>query len=125
MSDKFELKKDFQRILNKWEKVLEQESTELVRDAAILRFELAYEVAWKLIKAEAKEEGLLVNSPRQAFTTAFKMGWISDEVVWSDIIDNRNKTTHIYHEELAQSVYEQLPEFLEAFRELEGNLVKE
>jgi|AntRauTorcE11897_2_1112592.scaffolds.fasta_scaffold80363_1 hypothetical protein len=42
MSNANELKEDFQNILTKWGEALDQPESDLSRDAAILRFELAY-----------------------------------------------------------------------------------
>ena len=44
----------------------------IVRDSAILRFELAYEAGWKCIQAFLREEGVEAASPRQAFAGAFR-----------------------------------------------------
>ncbi|HLR76312.1 MAG TPA: HI0074 family nucleotidyltransferase substrate-binding subunit [Balneolaceae bacterium] len=121
MSRADELRNDYKNILNKWEKALESPETELSRDAAILRFELAFEVAWKLIQHLAKEEGYEVKSPRQAFQQAFTLGWITDEVIWHDILKARNKATHVYREVYAKALYQELCSYLKAFKELEKN----
>lgn len=80
MTRKDQLKKDFQNILNSWKKALDLPETEISRDAAILRFELTFEVGWKLMQILAKDEGYEINSPRQAFQHAFSMGWVNDEI---------------------------------------------
>lgn len=89
MSRSSQLKEDFRNILAKWKEALNEPETELSRDAAILRFELTYEVGWKLIQVLAREEGYEVKSPRQAFRQAFSMEWVTDEVVWADILKAR------------------------------------
>jgi nucleotidyltransferase substrate binding protein (TIGR01987 family) len=104
MDRKDKLKQDFKNILDRWKEALEQSETELARDASILRFELAFEVGWKYIQLLAREEGYEVNSPRQAFQQAFSMGWISDEVIWVDILKARNTATHVYREEYAKEL---------------------
>lgn len=118
-----QLKQDYKRILKKWKEALDQTKTEYSRDAAILRFELAYEVGWKLIQLLAREEGYDVHSPRQAFQQAYSMGWISDEVVWYDIIEARNKATHVYREEYAENLYAELSTYYKAFKELEISII--
>jgi O-phosphoseryl-tRNA(Cys) synthetase len=42
-----------------------------------LRFELTFEVAWKLCQRLVREQGLEANSPRQAFQQAF-FGWTGE-----------------------------------------------
>lgn len=49
------LRRDFTRIVRGWKKALEQPKTEFTRDSAILRFELAYEVSWKLLQLLLRE----------------------------------------------------------------------
>lgn len=119
MSKVNELKEDFQNILTKWGEALDQPESDLSRDAAILRFELAYEVGWKLIQKLARKEGYEVKSPRQAFKQAFSMGWITDEVIWWDVIEARNKATHVYREAYAKALYQDLGNYYDAFRKLE------
>jgi nucleotidyltransferase substrate binding protein (TIGR01987 family) len=116
------LKNDFSNILKKWEDALTKKQTEINRDAAILRFELAFEVGWKLIQRIARDEGYEVKSPRQAFQQAFTLGLVTDEVIWTDILKARNTVTHVYQEAYANSLYQQLDKYFEAFKELENNL---
>jgi len=119
------LKKDFDDILSRWGEVLEQPENDVVRDSAILRFELTFEVAWKLVQLLAREHGYEVNSPRQAFQRAFAMGWITDEEVWADIIRARNTAVHVYRQEYAEALYLELGKFYAAFRELHRALASE
>jgi nucleotidyltransferase substrate binding protein (TIGR01987 family) len=119
------LKKDFDGILSRWSEVLEQPENDVVRDSAILRFELTFEVAWKLVQILAREYGYEVNSPRQAFQRAFTMGWITDEEIWADIIKARSTAVHVYRQEYAEALYLKLGKFYEAFRELHDALVSE
>ncbi len=119
------LKKDFEDILSRWGQVLDQPESDLVRDSAILRFELTFEVAWKLVQFLAREQGYEVNSPRQAFQRAFTMGWITDEEVWADIIKARNTAVHVYRQEYARVLYLKLKGFYEAFKEMQDALLQE
>jgi len=119
------LKKDFKDILSRWGEVLDQPESDLVRDSAILRFELTFEVAWKLVQFLAREQGYEVNSPRQAFQRAFTMGWITDEEAWADIIKARNAAVHVYRQEYARVLYLKLKRFYEAFKEMQDALAQE
>ena len=88
------------------------------RDSAILRFELAYEVAWKLLNRLAHRQGLASAGPRQAFAHAFQLGWIEDETVWFDILQTRNQAVHVYRESAATALAAELPRYLKAFEQL-------
>ena len=116
------LKKDFEDILLRWQEVLKQPESDIIRDSAILRFELTYEVAWKLVQLLAREQGYEVNSPRQAFQRAFTLGWVSDEEIWVDIIRARNTATHVYRQEYAEALYRELGKYYQAFEELRDAL---
>lgn len=95
------------------EEVLKRDFDEIIRDSAIQRFEICYEIAWKALKQALIFKGLDTgNSPRDIFKNAFKLSLISDENVWLDILIQRNLSTHTYSEALANSLYQKLPAFL-------------
>lgn len=114
------LRSDFAAIVASWGEALNQPKTEYTRDSAILRFELAYEVTWKLLQLLLREEGHEVNSPRQAFERAFAIGWITDETLWDTMIRARNTAVHVYREADAERLFNTLKRFQGAF----ANLVK-
>lgn len=101
---------------------MDQPKNDIVRDSAILRFELTFEVAWKLIQASGREEGLDIKSPRQAFQEAFSLGWIDDEEIWFEIIKARNMATHVYRQKLAEELYSRLDSFYQAFERLQKSV---
>lgn len=78
---------------------------EIKRDAVIKRFEFTYEVLWKLLKRIAEQKQMECFSPRLAFQAAFKMELIDDEQLFVDIIEARNRTSHVYSEEGAEKIY--------------------
>lgn len=82
------------------------------RDAAIQRFEFCFELAWKSIQERAREEGLDCQTPRSCLQLAFKILWIEDEQGWLAMLQDRNRTSHTYDEELAQGVFRRLPNHL-------------
>ncbi len=83
---------------------LEQE-TDIKRDAVIKRFEFSYELLWKTYKKIARSQKLDYFSPKACFQFAFKSGLLEDEQLFLEIIDARNKTTHVYSEEEAKKIY--------------------
>lgn len=87
---------------------LRQPKTEWTRDASIQRFEFTFELAWKTTMRFARREGLECASPRQAWRAALQLGWIEDDTVWLDMLDDRNRTSRIYNEHTAESIYARL-----------------
>jgi nucleotidyltransferase substrate binding protein (TIGR01987 family) len=113
---------DFEKALLRLGEALAQPENEFIRDAAIQRFEFSFELAWKSVQAAARLEGQDCASPRVAFSTAWRNGWIDDEAVWLDMLDARNKTTHTYREAVAREVFAGLPGHLPALRSLHRSL---
>jgi nucleotidyltransferase substrate binding protein (TIGR01987 family) len=103
----------YKNAITNLEEVLKMDFDEIIRDSAIQRFEICYEIAWKAMKQTLLFKGSDAgNSPRDIFKNAFKLSLIRDENIWLDILVKRNLSTHTYSEELANSLYQKLPEFL-------------
>jgi len=98
----------FVSALARLEDALEQDKTEWTRDAAIQRFEVTFELAWKSIALFARREGIECASPRQAFRTAFRLGWIEDRQLWLAMLDDRNRTSHTNSEATAEAIFADL-----------------
>ena len=96
---------------NKFNEVLNLESNEIVRDAAIQRFEFTYELVWKTLRKIWLKRGVEANSPKNVFRLAAKDSIIEDIDTWFAFIDYRNNTTHVYNESIAEEIYKNLPRF--------------
>ena len=92
------------------EAALEQDprTTDLVVDGTIQRFEFAFELAWKLMQAILRVHGIEAASPRAAIKEAFRAGWLPDGEGWIDMLEDRNKTSHLYDETAAQAIYDKI-----------------
>jgi len=113
----------FQKGVDGLKRVLEQEKNEFIRDSSIQRFEFTFDLSWKLIKAFLEEnKGVICNSPKGCFKEAYKQGLIEYDDFWIIMTDYRNKTSHIYNEELAEEVYAILPKVLSYFQKLLVNI---
>jgi len=78
------------------------EEDDLSRDGVIQRFEFAFELAWKTLKAVFEDEGLTgLNSPKTVLREAFAAKLIKDDELWLAMLNDRNSTAHIYSEQLA------------------------
>ena len=107
---------NFRLALGRFSEALEWSESPATRDSAILRFELCYETAWKAVQNAARDEGLVVNGPREAFEAAFQLGWTNDETIWISIIRARNNAVHTYNEAYSKQLYAELPAFCSAFK---------
>ena len=82
---------------------------ELVAEGTIHRFEIAIELFWKTLKRAIQYEGSRVETSRESLREAFRIGWISEEQVWLDMVESRNTTSHEYlNEALAEDNYEDI-----------------
>lgn len=108
----------FRRALGRLEEVLSLEPSDVVRDAAIQRFEFTFELAWKAIQSAARFEGLDCRSPRSCLKLAFQQEWIVDEATWLSVLTDRDRTSHTYDENLAKTIFEHLPRYTPLFEKL-------
>jgi nucleotidyltransferase substrate binding protein (TIGR01987 family) len=112
------LREDLAAALSRLEEALARPKDTFVRDAAIQRFEIAFELCWKMLKTFlAQEHNAVCTSPRTCFKAAFKNGIIADDPFWIELTRLRNYTVHTYNEMLAEYVYVRLPEAARRFRE--------
>lgn len=123
---KFEsLLKDLEQALLRLGEVLQQEKNEFIRDSAIKRFEIVFDLGWKVIKAFLEEQhNVRCASPKTCFREAFNQGLIDYDDFWLKIADLRNYTVHAYNQQIAQAVYDDLPRALSYFETLFKNIKK-
>lgn len=88
-----------------------------VRDGVIKRFEFCTELAWKSTREYLIEQGYTeLNSPKAVMRQAYSDGLIADETVWLQLLDARNLTSHLYDDQTASVIFEDvctkyLPQF--------------
>ncbi len=70
------------------------------RAGLIQFFEMTFELAWKLLKDYEEEEGFVIKSPRDAIKQAFQTNIINEGHTWIDALEDRNLTSHTYHEKI-------------------------
>ncbi len=116
--------KQFSEALIRFDEALKEspESNPLAIDGAIQRFEFCYELCWKTLKGELAKQGFALKSPRASFQKAYALDLIEDEALWLQMIDDRNLTSHTYEEETALRIYEHLPAYSKAFKDLRKKL---
>ena len=87
--------------------VLQQERklNEYEYDSLIKRFEFSYEMAWKLMMSFEKENGIEgILGSKDVVRHAQTMQLIDNGEAWMDMIDARNRTSHVYDEQVAIDV---------------------
>ena len=90
---------------------LGEEVSDIVRDAAIQRFEYSFEAVWKAAQRYLRDiEGLEIGSPKGVARACFQVGVLSEEEVRLALmmVDDRNLTVHTYNEGLAQQIFSKL-----------------
>jgi nucleotidyltransferase substrate binding protein (TIGR01987 family) len=99
--------RDFRAALARLREGLAEDPTKsgLVVDGVIQRFEFTFELAWKLLKAMLWREGIDCRSPRACVKEAFQQGMIHDGEGWIAMLEDRNRTSHLYDEKEALTVY--------------------
>lgn len=110
---------DFEKALQRLEEVLALEKDEFIRDSAIKRFEIVFDLGWKTLKAFLQDvHNASCMSPITCFREALKLGLIDHEDFWLEAKNIRNLTVHAYNKETAEEVYTSLPDVLVHFRRL-------
>lgn len=94
------------RALDRLEEALaEPMDNKLAVDGTNRRFGLALEFTWKALKRLLDAKGRQVSLPRDVLKHAYAEGWLDDETKWLQMLRDRNETSHIYNEEMAQRIY--------------------
>lgn len=89
---------------------VETDQEEVIRAGVIQNFEFTYELCWKFIQRwlEVNAIGQIVDrsTMKELFRMAAERQLIQDVEAWFEYHKARNKTSHIYDEVVAESVYE-------------------
>ena len=88
---------------------LQANQSSIVRDGIIQRFEFTTELAWKAAREYLMDQGFVdINSPKSVMKEAFSYGLITDDKIWVQLLNDRNLTSHIYKEEIADEICERI-----------------
>ena len=108
----------FENALRRLEEGLTKPEDAIARDACIQRFEFTFEMAWKALQRHALAEGLECASPRDCFRAGFRLGLIDKDARWMAMVEDRNRTSHMYDEESAKTIYRALAGYAQLLRRL-------
>lgn len=104
---------NFNKALKRLKEAIEEfkkdNSSDVIRDGVIQRFEFTYELAWKTIKEYLEDLGITdKNSPKVVIKEAYAQKLIINEANWLIMMNDRNLTTHVYKEEIAEEIAERI-----------------
>lgn len=106
---------------------LYQPGDELIRDSMIQRFEFTYELTHKTLQEFIGYMGITLENkfPRTIYKKAYQNGIVNDEGVWLSLMADRNATSHIYSEGLANEVASRIQsQYVTAIGHLISNMEK-
>ena len=101
---------DYGKALARFEESLEEDLSKgpIVIDGTIQRFEFCFELGWKALKAVLEFQGVEASTPRAVIKEAFRAKLIEEGEGWIDMLEDRNKTSHIYDEAQARRIYNKI-----------------
>jgi len=108
--------KNLTRALSRLEQAIKTpvgEQDSLLIDGTIQRFEFCIELFWKMLRRALLENGIETGTPREAIQKAYQAKWLNDEKLWIRMLQDRNRTSHVYEEEVAQEIFRRVPEYYE------------
>jgi nucleotidyltransferase substrate binding protein (TIGR01987 family) len=100
---------NFEKAYKLLERTLQINNPSEAEKGGIIQFyEMAFELAWKMLKDYLEAEGLHTQSPREVLKTAYQYEFITNGHEWIDALDDRNLTVHTYDEKMADQVVEKI-----------------
>ncbi len=91
------------------------------RAAVIQAFEFTFETFWKAFQKIVEAQGGKAPFPRAAIAGAFQLGVIDHQDTWLDMMRDRNRTSHVYNENVSKAIYANITSrYLKAFQDVEA-----
>lgn len=109
------------KALKSWEEVLNEPYSDIVRDAAIQRYEFSFELLWKTIKLHLSEnEGITCNSPKSCFRELGRNIKLNEKEIETclQMTNDRNLSVHTYSEKMAKILYKRTFKYLEISKKI-------
>lgn len=104
----------------------QKEFSVLEKDGVIKRFEFTFELAWKTLQDVLTDRGYPdIKGPKPVIKQAFRDEIITDGQAWIDMLNDRNKSTHLYDETSARAIFDKIQiEYLKLLTDLKIILKK-
>ncbi len=123
-----DFEKAFKRLKESYEETLKHKENDyytFFRDSTIQRFEFTVEIMWKTLKNFLYEHsGIDCKSPKGCIKDFFSAGYLTNDetIILLEMIDDRNMTSHTYHEEVAEKIFKDLQVYLPIIEKMINNL---
>jgi nucleotidyltransferase substrate binding protein (TIGR01987 family) len=109
----------FKKALQTFEQAFKKDPNPLEIDGSIKRFEYCFELSWKVMKIFLEEEGITgANSPKSVIKKSLVTGLVRDEMIWLDMLMDRNRSTHTYDESKAREIFQNLSRYYEEMQRI-------
>lgn len=83
--------------------------TEIEIDAAVQRYEIAFELAWKTLQDYLEEQGYTdFKGPKRVLVKAFQDGLLTDGELWMAMHEARNILSHTYDYDKSRLIYKDI-----------------
>lgn len=97
------------------------ETINMLNDSLIQRFEYCFDITWKYLEKYllvVLGVPLAVKTPAAVFRTLLKTEFFTDVQIHQamKMLEDRNTTTHLYHQKLAEVIVEYIPRHYELMR---------
>jgi len=102
---------DFEKAARKLREALAEDPRQAagtVLDGTVQRFEFTFELAWKLAKHVLAYQGVEADNPRDVIKGGFQQNFFKDGNAWIAMLEDRNKTSHVYDEEEVRRIYDNI-----------------
>ena len=99
---------NFEKGLNRLKEAIDRARDDLDKDGVIQRFEFTIELLWKALKSILNYQGIECYSPRSCIKEAFKANLIEDDEVILDMLEDRNRSSHIYSEVTSEEIFNRI-----------------
>ena len=87
---------------------IQKANSDLERDGVIQRFEFTFELLWKALRIYLEDQGRECKSPKDCLKQAFRYGLITDEQLFLGMLEDRNKTSHIYNRAKGEEIFQNI-----------------
>lgn len=105
-----------------------RELTDLEKEGIIQRFEYTWELLWKTLKDYLENEGIVLEkiTPKAVIVASVEAKIISNQEIWMQALDDRNKMSHVYSTVVFSQVIDHIKSsYLALFDELYEKLLHE
>ena len=91
-------------------------------DGTIQRFEFTIELFWKTLKRALETQSIFTTTPKETLQKAFQLGWLMDEVAWLQMMKDRNETSHVYDQAVANRIYKNIKSYFPEMEQVFNNM---